>query len=134
MTGLFGKKSNNKDAKTLRSKKSELKKLVKEKKYSRVLKVGSEILEKNPDDLDVLFVLGGLHYMNERFSKAITYLDRVLEISSFDPDALLLKANSHFKIGQYKKSISCCEKLKEIDPKNKGVQELLEKIPKNDVS
>ena len=55
----------------------------------------------------------------------------MLEISSFDPETLLLKANSHFKLGQYKKSISCCEKIKEIDPKNKGALELLEKIPKN---
>ena len=133
MAGLFSKGSKNKDTKYLRSKKSELKKLVKEKKYSYVLKVGSEILEKNPDDLDVLFVLGGLHYMNGKFSKAISYFDKVLEISSYDPEALLLKANSLFKLGQYKESVSCCEKIKEVDPKNKGVLELLEKIPKNNV-
>ena len=131
MTGLFSKGSKNNNTKYLRSKKSELKKLVKEKKYSEVLKTGSEILEKNPDDLDVLFVLGGLYYMNKNFSKAIPYFDKVLETSSFDPEALLLKANSHFKLGQYKKSISCCEKIKEVDPKNKDVLELLEKIPKS---
>ena len=131
MTGLFGNKSKNKDGKILRSKKSELKKLVKEKKYSEVQKIGLEILEKNPDDLDVLFILGGLYYMNKKFSKAISYFDKVLEISSFDPETLLLKGNSHFELGEYKKSISCCEKIKEVDPKNKGSQELLEKIPKN---
>jgi len=131
LAGLFGKGSKNKDTKYLRSKKSELKKLVKEKKYPGVLKVGSEILEKNPDDLDVLFVLGGLHYMNGKHSKAISYFDKVLETSTFDPEALLLKANCHFKLEQYKESISCCEKIKEVDPKNKGVVELLEKIPKN---
>jgi hypothetical protein len=42
-----------------------------------------------------------------------------------------LKANSHYKLGQYKKSLISCEKIKEIDPKNKGVSELLAKIPKN---
>ena len=130
MTGLFSKGSKNKDAKYLRSKKSELKKLVKGKKYSEVLKIGSEILEKNPDDLDVLFILGGLYYMNEKFLKAIPYFDKVLETSSFDPEALLLKANSHFNLGQYKISISCCEKIREVDPKNKEILELLEKIPK----
>ncbi len=131
MTGLFGKGSKNEDKKFLRSKKSEFKKLVKAKKYSQVHKVGSEILEKNPDDLDVLFILGGLYYMNGKFSKAISYLEKVLEISSFDPEALLLKANSHFKLQQFKETISCCEKIQEIDPKNKGVKELLEKIPKH---
>ena len=132
--GLFQKGSKKKDTKYLRSKKSELKKLVKDKKYARVLKVGSEILEKNPDDLDVLFVLGGLFYMDGKYSKAISYLDKVLEISSYDPEALLLKANSHFKLEQYKESISCCEKIKEVDPKNNGVVELLEKIPKDNVN
>ena len=130
MTGLFSKGSKNNDSKYLRSKKSEFRKLVKKKKYSEVLKNGSEILEKNPDDLDVLFVLGGLQYMKGKFSESISYFDRVLEVSSFDPEALLLKANSHFKLGQYKKSLECCEKIKEIDPKNKGVFELLEKISK----
>jgi len=131
LVGLFGKGSKNEKTKYLRSKKSELKKLVKDKKYDEVLKVGSEILEKNPHDLDVLFVLGGLHYMKGKFSKAISFFDKVLEISEFDPDALLLKANSHYKLGQHKKSLICCEKIKEIDPKNKGVSELLAKISKN---
>ena len=133
MTGLFRKTSKNKETESLRSKKSELKKLVKENKYSSIFKIGSEILDKNPDDLDVLFILGGLCYMNEKFSKAISYFYKVLEISSFDTEALLLKANSHFKLKQYADSISCCEKITEIDPKNKGVQELLEKIPKNNI-
>ena len=131
MTGLFGKGSKNEKTKYLRSRKSELKKLVKDKKYDKVLKIGSEILEKSPHDLDVLFVLGGLHYMKGKFSKAISFFDKVLEISEFDPDALLLKANSYYKLGQHKKSLICCEKIKEIDPKNKGVSELLAKISKN---
>ncbi len=107
MTGLFGKGSKNKETESIRSKKSELKKLVKDKKYVKILKIGSEILEKNPHDLDVLFVLGGLHYMNEKFSKAISYFDNCLEIIEFDPDSLLLKANSHYNICQYKKSFTC---------------------------
>ena len=131
MVGLFGKGSKKEKTKYLRSKKSELKKLVKDKKYDEVLKVGSEILEKNPHDLDVLFVLGGLHYMKGKFSKAISFFDKVLEISEFDPETLLMKANSHYKLGQYKKSLISCEKIKEIDPKNKSVSELLAKIPKN---
>lgn len=133
LVGLFRKGFKKKNSEFLRSKKSEFKKLVKEKKYSKVFKLGSEILEKNPDDIDVSFVLGGLYFMEGKFSKAILCFDKVLEISSFDPEALLLKANSHFKLGQYKKSISCCEKIKEIDPKNKGLLELLEKIPKTNI-
>jgi len=134
LVGVFGKGSKNEKTKYLRSKKSELKKLVKDKKYDKVLNVGSEILEKNPHDLDVLFVLGGLNYMKGKYSKAISFFDRVLEISEFDPEALFLKANSHYKLGQYKKSFISCEKIKEIDPKNKAVSELLAKMPKNSVN
>jgi tetratricopeptide (TPR) repeat protein len=134
LVGLFGRGSKNERTKYLRSKKSELKKLVKDKKYDKVLKVSSEILERNPHDLDVLFVLGGLHYMKGKFSKAISFFDKVLEISEFDPETLLLKANSHYNLGQYNKSIISCEKIKEIDPKNKGVSELLAKIQKNSVN
>lgn len=130
MIGLFFKGSKNKETKYLRSKKSELKKLVKDKKYSNVLKVGLDILKKKPDDLDVLFIFGGIYYMKENYSMAISYFDKVLEISSFDPEALLLKANSHYKLDEYSESITCCEKIKEIDPKNKGLLELLEKISK----
>ena len=131
MIGLFHKGHEYERKKFLRSKKSQLKKLVKEKKYDKVLKIGSEILEKNPDDLDVLFVIGGIHYMRGKYSKSISYFDKVLEISSYDPEVLLLKANSHYKLGQYNESSLCCEKIREIDPKNKAVTELLEKISNN---
>ena len=131
LTGLFDKRSKNKDSKFLRSKKSELKKLVKEKNYPKIIKIGLEILEKNPDDHDVSFILGGIYYMEKKYSKSIQFLDKVLETSAFDPDALFLKANSHFNLGQYKKSRICCEKIIEIDPKNKQVLDLLEKIPQS---
>ena len=125
MIGLFNRKKENN---FLRTKKSELKKLVKAKKYDKVFKVGQEILEKNPDDLDVLFILGGLFYMRGKFSKAITHFDKLLETSSYDPEALLLKAKSHYSLGQYSEAKSCCEKIQEINPKNKEVVELLIKL------
>ena len=131
MTGLFKKKQQDKGSKFLKTKKSELKKLVKEKKYDTVLKVGAEILKKYPDDIDTLFILGGLFYMRDKLSKAITYFDRLLETSTYDPEALLLKAKSHYTLGQFKESKTSCEKIQEIDPKNKDVLELLEKISNN---
>ena len=112
----------------LREKKSNLKKLVKEKKYDKVLKTGLEILEKNPDDFDVNFIIGGLYFMRGKLSKALSHIDKVLEISSYDPDALLLKANVLLKLGRQDESKIYCKKLLEIDPKNKEVQELLKKI------
>ena len=129
MTGLFGWGS--KESKEIREKKAQLKKFVKAKNYDQALKVGDKILEKRENDHDVIFVIGSIHYMRGQYLKSISYFDRALKIGSYDPEALLLKANAHYKLGQISESKSCCEKIKEIDPKNKGVQELYEKISKS---
>ena len=92
------------------------------------MKVGEEILEKDPNDVDVLFIIGSVQYMRGKLTSAMSYFDKVLDISNYDPDALLLKANVLFKQRQYVEASQCCNKIKEIDPKNKGVTELLEKI------
>lgn len=128
MIGLFGKKS--KDSTKISERKKELKKLIKQKQYESALTVGNEILEKNPYDQDVLFILGGIYYMKNKLKTAISYFDRSLEIAEFDTELLLLKANAHFRLGEIKQSKECCEKIQEIDSKNKGVKELLEKIGK----
>jgi tetratricopeptide (TPR) repeat protein len=132
LTGLFKKPKQDKTTKFIKTKKAELKKLIKEKKYDRVLTVGEEILKKNPDDMDVLFILGGLFYIRGKFSKAISYFDKLLETSSYDPEALLLKAKSHYSLGQLVESKTCCEKIQEIDPKNRDIFELLQKISNSD--
>jgi len=128
LVGLFGKGPKDQTKKQVSKKKSELKKLVKDKKYNEVLKLGAEILAKTPDDLDVLFILGSLFYMQGKLTKSISYFEKVLEISSYDPEALLLKADALFKLGKYEDSTACCNKIQEIDPKNKGAAELLEKM------
>ena len=128
MVGFFKKSPEQIERKKALLRKKELKKLVKEKKYDKVISVGNEILKKIPHDLDVLFIIGGIYYMKNKHKTAISYFDQVLEISEYDPEILLLKANSLFKLGQVEQSRKCCEKIKEIDPKNKAVAELLLKI------
>ena len=125
MTGLFHKSIEKKE---IIKRKKELKALVKDKQYDKVLQIGSELLEKRPDDLDVLFIVGSIHYMRGMHKTSISYFDKILEISSYDPETLLLKANALFELGQYSESIKCCNKIQEIDPKNKAVLELLSKI------
>ena len=128
---FFQKNPGNDRKSFLREKKSELKKLVKIKNYDKALGIGEKILEKNPDDLDVLFILGGIHFMRKKYLKSISYFDKVLDVSSYDPEALLLKANALFELGQNEDALAHCNKIKEIDPKNKGVNDLLKKISGN---
>jgi len=127
MTGLF-RRSKSPLEKKIAERKKELKKLVKQKQYEKALKVGNEILEKNPYEQDVLFVVGGIYYMKHKLKTAISHFDRSLEIAQFDTELLLLKANAHFRLGELSQAKQCCEKIQEIDSKNKAVKELLGKI------
>jgi len=124
---LFGKKSKNNEPK-ISQKKKELRKLVKKKQYDEALKMGTEILQKVPEENDVLFIVGGIYYMKNKYNTAISYFQKSLNIGTYDTDVLILKANAHYFLGEHKQAILCCDKIKEIDPKNKAVSELLSKI------
>ena len=128
MTGLFSRSPKDPQKKKNIEKIKEIKKLVKEKKYSQALRVGIEYLRKVPNNHDVLFTVGGIYYMQKKYKTAISYFDKALEISSYDIDVLLLKAYSHQKLSERKQVIQCCDKIREIDPKNKAVSELLEQL------
>ena len=128
LVGLFGLGSKDPEKKNISKKKKELRKLVKGKNYDSALRTGSEILKKNPHENDVLFIIGGIYYMKTKYQTAISYFERSLEWATHDVEVLILNANSYFKLGNFKQAMSCCNTIKEIDPKNKAVAELLEKI------
>ena len=128
MVGFFKKSPQQIERKKAILRKKELKKLVKDKKYDQVLKVGSEILEKIPEENDVLFIMGGIYYMKNKHKTAVQFFDRALRMTSYDPEILILKANSLFKLGKIEESILCCKKIQEFDPKNNEVKKLLDKI------
>ena len=128
LVGLFSRTPKDSQNKENIQKFKELKKLVKEKKYTDALKSGTEYLEKVPNHHDVLFIVGGIYYMKNNHTTAISYFEKSLEIGSYDIDVLLLKAYSHQKLGENKRAIQCCDKIREIDPKNKAVSELLEQL------
>ena len=128
LVGLFNRGPKDPHKKENTAKLKELRKLVKEKKYDQALRAGTEYLQKVPDHNDVLFIVGSIYYMKNKFKTAISYFEKALEIGTYDTEVLILKANAHYKIGEMKRAIQCCDKIKEIDPKNKAVAELLEKI------
>jgi len=128
MTGLFSRIPKDPQKKKNIQKIKELKKLVKEKKYSAALKLGTEYLQKVPHNHDVLFTVGGIYYLQNKYATAISYFDKALEIGTYDVDVLLLKAYSHQKLAENKRAIQCCEIIQEIDPKNKAVSTLLAEL------
>jgi len=128
MVGLFSRAPKDPHMKKNIQKLKEIRKLVKEKKYDDALRSGKEYLQKVPHNHDVLFIMGGIFYVQNKYATAISYLDKALEIATYDVAILLLKAYSHQKLGENKRAIQCCEKIKEIDPKNKSVSELLKQL------
>ena len=128
MTGLFSREPKDPQKKKNTQKLKEIKKLVKEKKYTAALKSGRDYLHKMPDNHDVLFTVGGIYYLQNKYKTAISYFEKALEIGTYDVDVLLLKAYSNQKLGENKRAIQCCEKIQEIDPKNKSVSNLLEEL------
>ena len=80
------------------------KNLSKKKNMIRPLKSGTEYLQKVPNNHDVLFTMGGIYYMKNKYKTAISYFDKSLEIGSYDVDVLLLKAYSHQKLSEKKRS------------------------------
>lgn len=128
MVGLFSRAPKDPHMKKNIQKLKEMRKLVKEKKYDDALRSGKEYLQKVPHNHDVLFIMGGIFYVQNKYATAISYLDKALEIATYDVAILLLKAYSHQKLGENKRAIQCCEKIKEIDPKNKSVSELLKQL------
>jgi tetratricopeptide (TPR) repeat protein len=128
LVGLFSRTPKDPDLKNNIKKYKEFKKLLKEKKYTAALKSGTELLRKVPNHHDALFMVGSIYYLKNKYGTAITFFDRSLEIGEYDIDVLLLKAYSHQKLSENKRAIQCCEKIKEIDPKNKPVQQLLTEL------
>ena len=128
LVGLFSRTPKDLELKKNIEKYKEFKKHVKAKKYDEAIKAGTEFLRKVPNNHDALFLVGGIYYMKNKYKTAISYFDKALEIGSYDVDVLLLKSYSHQKLGENKRAIQCCEKIQEVDPKNKAVSELLEKM------
>ena len=128
MVGLFSRTPKDPQKKKNIQKLKDIRNLVKEKKYDEALKTGTEYLKKVPHNHDVLFIVGGIYYMKNKYSTAISYFDKILEIATYDVAVLLLKAYSHQKLGENKKVIQCCEKIKEIEPNTKSVSELLKQL------
>lgn len=128
LVGLFSRTPKDPNLKNNIKKFKEFKKLLKDKKYPEALKSGAEFLRKVPNHHDALFMVGSIYYLKNKYRTAISYFDKSLEIGEYDVDVLLLKAYSHQKLSENKRAIQCCEKIKEIDPKNKSVQQLLAEL------
>ena len=108
--------------------KRRLKKLVKEGEYKEAVEFGKSLEQKNPNDADLLFIMGGLFYILKDAKTTLNYYDRVLKIIGYDQETLLLKANVHVFLKEFDVAIECCNKVLEVDFENMEAKNILERI------
>ena len=108
--------------------KRRLKKLVKEGEYKEAVEFGKSLEQKNPNDADLLFIMGGLFYILKDAKTTLNYFDRVLKIIGYDQETLLLKANVHVFLKEFDVAIECCNKVLEVDFENMEAKNILERI------
>ena len=112
MTGLF------------KNPRRRLRKLIKEKKYDEALSYGHDIEKELEHDPDIAFILGTIYFIKGNAQQTLYYMDKTLEIGEYDIDALSIKASVHIHQKNKTKAKQCCEKIREIDSKNKSLQEI----------
>lgn len=108
--------------------KRRLRKLVEEGEYKEAVEFGKSLEEKNPNDPDLLFIMGGLFYILKDAKPALNYFDRVLEIIGVDQETLLLKANVHVFLKEFDIAIECCNKVIEVNFDNMEAKNLLARL------
>ena len=108
--------------------KRRLRKLVEEGEYKEAVEFGKSLEEKNPNDPDLLFIMGGLFYILKDPKPALNYFDRVLEIIGVDQETLLLKANVHVFLKEFDIAIECCNKVIEVNFENMEAKNLLARL------
>ncbi len=128
MAGFFGSLRGSPGGRQNARMARELRGLVRSKKYREALKVGTAYLQRVPENHDVQFIVGSIHYMQHRYRTAISFFDRALEIGSYDVEVLILKAHSHHALGENGRAAKCCGRIREVDPGNRAASELLSKI------
>ena len=111
--------------------KRKLKKLVKEGEYKEAVEFGKSLEKKNPNDSDLLFIMGSIFYILQDAKTALNYFDRVLEIDGYDEETLLLKANVHVFLKEFDIATECCNKVLEKDFENREAKNILERIQNN---
>ncbi len=103
----------------------EIRRMVKEKRYGPALKTGIEYLREVPENHDILFIVGGIYYMQKRYTAALPYFERALRIGRYDTEVLALKAQCHRRLGQKSRADECWRDILEVDPKNAEALKML---------
>jgi len=108
--------------------KRRLKKLISDGEYVDAIEFGNSLESKFSNDLDFLFIMGGVYVILEDPKKALPYYEKAVQLDSNDVEILKLKTNVHLKLQQKDKAIECCKQVLKLEPKNYDAKDLLEEL------
>ena len=87
-------------------------------KADEALGVYLKALEQSPNDVDLLFNLGRLHYMKSSYEKAMEYFNRVLQSNPDDFEGNMNVGNCYLQLKKYQDALTYLEKAVQIKPDN----------------
>ena len=89
--------------------------LFKEKKFSKVLKLGTKLLKKKPNDFDLLYVLGFSSIDLQNFIDAEKFFRKILSFKK-SADIFYIYGNIQSKLKNYKEATSSFENAINLNP------------------
>ena len=89
--------------------------LFKEKKFSKVLKLGIKLLKKKPNDFDLLYVLGFSSIDLQNFIDAEKFFRKILSFKK-SADIFYIYGNIQSRLKNYKEAISSFENAINLNP------------------
>jgi tetratricopeptide (TPR) repeat protein len=91
-------------------------KLIKLGNFLGLLSYTQELLQDNPNDLNVLFYRGVAFWGAGSYENSINFLDQTLELDPENTQALYYKSKSLFDLERYDEALLVIEEALEIDP------------------
>jgi tetratricopeptide (TPR) repeat protein len=93
------------------------------KNYEKGLGLLQEILQKKPQDQELLYNIADAYYRIGKYDDAINYWDKLLAIDKKNANSLYMIGLSYQKKGEKEKGQQLCDKAIEMDPSLKNLKE-----------
>lgn len=91
--------------------------------YKEGIGMLKKVLERRPQDPELLFSIADACYKSKQYQDAIDYWDQVLGIDKKNANALYMIGMSYQKKGDKEKGMQLCDKAIEMDPSLKSLKQ-----------
>jgi GWxTD domain-containing protein len=98
------------------------------KNYSKAIEIGNPIEVKNPNNPDLLWLMGWAYYGLEKYEDAIRFFERLRFVDPKRVEVLNLLADIYFRQNQPEKSLERIQESLALKPDQKDILELKKKV------